>query len=546
MLSAPFKVLDDQISILDNTQIQSLRNIPAIFKTSFFGANRYYRPLVTLSFALNYRWFGFNPFFFNLTNLFLHLLVSLLVFKSVSLILKNKVLGFLTALLFVIHPINAEAVSYIAGRSILLCAFFEWSSFILYCLFREKKKIVYYALSLFCFCLALLSKESSVMLPFVLLAYEFFIKNFVRRDILKLVKNISPFFVLLVTYAIIRKILGIVAIPHGFMLKDILLGIATFLTSIFGYLRIFIFPYDLYFDRIFPLEKSFFSGSILGVVLIACVCLFILIKLRKHIKKEMLFFLVFLVFTLFPVSQIIPLRLQPGYIIFPNHFWYVPSVGIFALFVIVSVFVYKRISPIIFRIMIILWFVLLSVTTIQENIYATNEEAVIGKILFYQPSHVRAHTIMGLKRAEEENFKEAEYHFEEALKADPFNARARISLGKALVDQGQYWQGISQYDQVVGAENLEKTLNENKTKVYEILQNKYEQMLKSDPENPSIYYSLGVVYSEKEEFLKAISLYQKTLLLDPSFDNARQNLCYGYHMLGEGKKAQECLEGKLP
>ena len=69
-------------------------------------------------------------------------------------------------------------------------------------------------------------------------------------------------------------------------------------------------------------------------------------------------------------------------------------------------------------------------------------------------------------------------------------------------------------------------------------------MLEKDPENLLIYYSLGVVHFKKGDFLEAVLFYQETLLLDLSHSNVWQNLCHGYHMLGEDEKAQKCLEGE--
>jgi len=106
-----------------------------------------------LSFALEYRWFGLNLFLFNLTNLLLYLFVSLFVFKVASFLLKNRILGFLMALLFVAHSINAEFAFHVAGCSILLCAFLGWSSLILYFSQRKEKDFVlYFIFDLFFLC----------------------------------------------------------------------------------------------------------------------------------------------------------------------------------------------------------------------------------------------------------------------------------------------------------------------------------------------------------------------------------------------------------
>src|SRR5271156_81911 len=64
MLKAPFKTMDDRISIVENPTIKSTANIPEIFKQGYFNDQHYYRPLVNLSFMGEYQAFGLDPFFF--------------------------------------------------------------------------------------------------------------------------------------------------------------------------------------------------------------------------------------------------------------------------------------------------------------------------------------------------------------------------------------------------------------------------------------------------------------------------------------------------
>ena len=58
MLPAPFRVMDDRISIIENPVIKSVRNIPALFQEGYFHDQAYYRPLVNLSFVGEYQAFG--------------------------------------------------------------------------------------------------------------------------------------------------------------------------------------------------------------------------------------------------------------------------------------------------------------------------------------------------------------------------------------------------------------------------------------------------------------------------------------------------------
>ncbi|MDE2222265.1 MAG: hypothetical protein KGK03_04255, partial [Candidatus Omnitrophica bacterium] len=124
MLHAPFRIMDDHISIIDNPAIKSTKNIPVIFKEGYFHDQSYYRPLVNLSFMGEYHFFGLDSFFYNLDNLILHIFNALLVFLLVSILTGNSGTGFGAGLLFVLHPVQWEAVCNVPGRSILLSAFF--------------------------------------------------------------------------------------------------------------------------------------------------------------------------------------------------------------------------------------------------------------------------------------------------------------------------------------------------------------------------------------------------------------------------------------
>src|SRR3989338_399914 len=169
VLGSPFKTLDDNISIVYNPSIKSFSHLKSIFATSFFGSGHYYRPLVSFSFMAGYAFFGLNPFYFNLTNILIHAATSCVIFFLVTALMNNRLIAFLTAVLFVIHPINWEAVCNISGRAILLSAFFAVSAFFCYVLFYRRKSIVFYICSIVFFALALLSKESAAMLPLVIL-----------------------------------------------------------------------------------------------------------------------------------------------------------------------------------------------------------------------------------------------------------------------------------------------------------------------------------------------------------------------------------------
>jgi tetratricopeptide (TPR) repeat protein len=134
------------------------------------------RPLLKLSYALNWAT-GLGLFGFHLANLLIHLgnsiLVLLLGRKLTGLSSRMGCVALFTALLFALHPIQTEAVTYVAGRSASLMAFFYLASLAAYIHGRlEGRPLLTYALSPALFLLALAVKETAATLPAALLLWE--------------------------------------------------------------------------------------------------------------------------------------------------------------------------------------------------------------------------------------------------------------------------------------------------------------------------------------------------------------------------------------
>ena len=302
MLPTPFRVMDDRISIVDNPAIKSVRNIPAIFREGYFHDQSYYRPLVNLSFMAEYRAFGFNSFFYNLDNLILHILNALLVFLLVSRLTKNDIIGFWTGLLFVIHPVQWEAVCNVPGRSILLSAFFVLSSFVLFLGPYKHRRWYVDGLVLITFSLGLLCKESTGVLPFVIMAFLAADKT---RPQLQKFKCLWPFFIGIAGYLLLRQLLGITQVHQTGRLDVLILGFVTFLRSVITDLRLFVFPVDLHYDRCLPFMLSISQPQALATCFFWAVALIIFVLCYRKIHPFILFLILWFFIELFPVSQLV-------------------------------------------------------------------------------------------------------------------------------------------------------------------------------------------------------------------------------------------------
>ncbi len=112
-------LFDDEHFIEKNLLIQSLDNIPDIFTTSvtegaYIGSN-FYRPNQQVVYAFLYHFFGLNPVAYHLVSILLHLLNAFFIFLLLVRFSFSKNASFIAALLFLVHPVQVEAVSYISG-----------------------------------------------------------------------------------------------------------------------------------------------------------------------------------------------------------------------------------------------------------------------------------------------------------------------------------------------------------------------------------------------------------------------------------------------
>ncbi len=172
-------ILDDVPLILMNDSITSLKNWTTLFVSQIIPAQGvdviavHYRPIYTLWFMGNYQAFGMVLPWWHLTSLLLHLLVTFLVYKVGVKVLKEPWTAALASLLFAFHPIHVESVSYVSASTDLLVAMFMLLAFLAYTRFREQGASRWYlAASVLTAGLAMLSKETAAIFPFVLVAYE--------------------------------------------------------------------------------------------------------------------------------------------------------------------------------------------------------------------------------------------------------------------------------------------------------------------------------------------------------------------------------------
>jgi len=146
---------------------------------------RYYRPVVYASMVLDSALWGVSPFGFHMGNSLMNAAAAVLFYFAALLVLRGLWGGgggaaFLSALFFALHPMHVESVSWIAGRTDVLCAVFFFLAFIAHVLsYRSLLFLIVAALS---FSLALMSKEVAVAFPFLVLGYDLISRRLGRKS----------------------------------------------------------------------------------------------------------------------------------------------------------------------------------------------------------------------------------------------------------------------------------------------------------------------------------------------------------------------------
>lgn len=454
---------DDEHFIIKNRYIKDIRYLPNIFKEDMgagaYLRNNFYRPLQLIMYMIVFKFFKLNPVGYHLLNLVLHIFNALLLYMVITKLFNTKI-AFLTTTLFIVHPIHTEAVTYMSGTADPLSVFFCLVSLILYL----KRKLY---LSVIFFTLGLLSKETVIIFPFLVMITDMYRhkKNFMR---------ILPFFVVSFVYFLMRlTILNFVNILNFYNEDNIYTThisyrLFTFLKALLVYYRLLLIPLGLHMERTLPISVSlfeplvFFSFLVLIALIVLC--------LDSFKKERVVFFSVSWFFiSLLPMSGIIPVNA-----ILLEHWLYLPSIG---FFVIVAFFLTKANNRLLYTLFIII-IIIFSIITILRNRDWRDPITFYTKTLKYAPHSARVHNNLAMAYADKGLYEQAIKEYLLAIKISDNYAETHHNLANLYLELGQIEEAIKEYKRAI-------ELNNNFVYAHQALAN--------------LYYHLGNYSEAKKE-----------------------------------------------
>lgn len=207
-LTFDFVNWDDPWYVINNPLIRSWQ--PSnLWKIGTEIAVLNFAPITIFSYLVDYTvWGGLNPGGFHLTNVLLHAVNAVLVYHLVSRLSQNSFVGWTTAALFALHPVQIETVAWIASRKGLLSGMFIFAA--LLCWLRPQRTGKQELLGIGFFVLALLSKAIAVVVPAIVLLYDIWVRrdSFAKALSRQFVPGLLAVWLLLVTMSAQKTAMG--------------------------------------------------------------------------------------------------------------------------------------------------------------------------------------------------------------------------------------------------------------------------------------------------------------------------------------------------
>jgi tetratricopeptide (TPR) repeat protein len=623
----PFQ-FDDLRIIPDNPYIKNLENFSFLKEHQYnpkdeYNARRY---LGYLSLALNYRWGGLEVTGYHIMNLLIHLINGILVYFFVILTFRTpyfKGLGaggwgveksepvvgrhesrgniydfqspipnlqspipsfiaLFSALLFVAHPVQTQAVTYIAQRFTSLAALFYLASVVFYVKGRlastqadklgswQAVKPASYILSLFFAVCAMKVKEISFTLPIMILLYEFiFFRTTLKRKLLLLIPVLLTLVIVPISVLQIDKPLGEVLsdlseksrlqtdMPRGDYLMTELRVIVT-------YIRLIFLPVNQNLDYDYPIYRSFFSPpvflSFLFLATLFGIALYLIYKSRLtdgpasseagklgsvfHLSRLIGFGILWFFLALSVESSFIPIV----DVIF-EHRLYLPSIGAFvALSAALLAAVMKAkdrwpgsekaVIPIVLIIVL-----MLSAATFARNRVWQDKTRLWEDVVRKSPGNARAHNNLCFVYIENRMDDQAIQQCRAALGLRPDYLDALINLGVAYNAKGMYDQAIEHF-LIALSLNPDDADAHNNLGIAYVSKGMFDEAIKHYqiavrlwPDYAEAYNNLGVAYGSRGMSAEAIGYFEQAIRLKADYFEANYNLALIYGKMGDDEKA---------
>jgi len=552
------------------------------------GATVQGRPVVNLTLAINYALGGVKPWGYHALNLAIHILAGLTLFGIARRTLLRPTLSeqfgaeatslaLAVALIWTVHPLQTEAVTYVVQRSESLMGLFYLLT--LYCFIRgvdSRNPERWYALSLTACLLGMGCKEVMASAPLIVLLYDCL---FVTGSLPEAWRRRWRFYVgLAATWVWLGYLVaneGNHGGAGGFGTEVPWWAYAlTQCRAVVYYLKLSVWPCPLVFDYGAATIEHIEQALPYALILVALAVVTVIALWRRRAIG----FLGFWFFAILaPSSSVVPVATQT----MAEHRMYLSLAAVVTLGVLgINALLGRRSSAVFLALAVGLGFLTIqrnqdyrSDLTIWSDTLAKCPNSVrahynlgnvlmgMGKVgeaidryeqtLRLRPDCYQAHDNLGLALSKAGRVPEAIEHYEEALRVYPDDAKANFNLGVALVRTGQPQGAISHYEQALRSNpdlteahvNLGIALSQIGSNQEALVQ--FTEALRLRPDSPEVHNSLGLALLQAGKVSDALEHFEQALRIKPDSVEAHFNLGLALEKLGRTPEAIEHYEQAL-
>ena len=568
--TGPF-IYDDGPSILENRTIRHLWPITSTLTPPHTGRGITVegRPLINLSFAINYALGGTSVRGYHVFNLAVHILAALTLLGIVRRTLLQpglrerfgaaaNELALAVALIWVVHPLQTEAVTYVAQRAESLMGLLYLAT--LYCFIRgaeAPRSGVWYVLSVMACALGMAAKEVMVTAPLIVLLYDRAFLSDSFRDAWRRRKRV--YLGLAGSWLLLAWILAHGQLPVT-KLNARRLGLtwwqylATEPGVILYYLRLSVWPDPLCFDYYgWPIAQTWSDGIVPSLAIVALLGAILWAWGRtdgaRIERRTWGFWGAWFFLTLAPSSSVIPLD-SPAY----EHRMYLPLaavvvlavLGIYALVPLRAGLAGRR-SLLVFGVLV----TALGFLTDRRNQDYRTELAIWQDTVRKRPDNPRAHTSLGAALKRVGRVREEIEQYQEALRLEPDNAEAHNNLGNTLLDLNQVPEAVTQFQEALrthpGFAEAQNNLGVALARLGLMPKaiDHWKLAVRIKPDFAEAHNNLGLGLMRTGQIQDAIGQYELALRLKPDYLEAHYNLGLAMEQLGRVTEAMSQYEQAL-
>lgn len=451
-------LLDDLVHVVGNPKIRSLWP-----PWDCFGDSA--RPIVDLSLAMNFAIGRLDPAGYHVVNLLIHFATGAAIYLLACRVLRarrrereadghNAAVAFAIALLWLVHPLTTQGVTYVIQRGESLMSLFYVLT--LYCFLRgeqDAKRGVWFTASVICCAAGFLCKGVMVTAPVAVLLLDWAIVSERWKE--PFVRRWRLYVGLAATWGVLFA-LGLVQLlfrpeTHGAGTVGFSVSSVTpkeyFLTQagvLVHYLRLCAWPDTLVFDYLWPPVTDVRDALVPGIVVLSIVVAGLILMARRRLAG---FVVVTFFLILAPTSSIVPIS-----DLCVEHRMYLPLVCFVAIFVLALHAVARRIAPgstTGFLVVVLIIAALLGLRTHLRNRDYASDEIMWRSVIAERPENYRAMDHLGTTLMESGRVKEAIATFKDALRIKPGMTVIENNLANCLAQSGELEEAISLYRKIL-------------------------------------------------------------------------------------------------